>query len=790
MSETNPTTRHAPARKQGIRNACTSRAGLDADFYAALLHIVGVQERIERGAAIVVRHAPGERHANALIEHATTHIEARERTVDDPAIDAALRLCIEWIGRLVLLKLLEARLLTLHAHDPAYAFLSSSRIATFGELTALCRELFGDEQGDEVARHSRHLPRFATTLFDSADLAAFDAALAPHPIGDLLDFFAAFEFHGETAALGLIFERLNGYQNGAWYTPESVAKLLTEEALTRAVLGRFNRHKNWHCTSLDQLSERISDHAEARTILSGLRICDPAVGTGHLLVSALDSLIDIQTKLGLRVENDAALYREKRAIVEQNLFGVDIDAHALQLARLRLTFELLAHATYDGAGQFPALPDLAANLKLGNAVLASFADDTHTPGDFAWHRAFPSACDAQGRFAGFDAVIANPPYIDSERMINAGQKPLRETLAQRWPGARGNWDLYIPFMELGVALMAPHGAMAYLTPDKWLARPFGEAFRARHLDKIERIVALGRDVFERALVDSIVTVYRKAGSETIATARLENATLQMLATVNKCEIEAPWTLDALLCAHYAFVQRLARAHPTLGTLLSCENACATGDAYRLAPLLVESSADFDASQHYRVVNTGTLGRYVSRWASKPMTYLGRRYAQPVVARADFEAAFANGYRSKAAAKKIIVKGLTLLHATLDLSGDTVPGKTTLILRSADEDLLKFAAAVLNCPLAAFVTRSRFGASSYNGGVAFTKAMIDALPVPHDANVRAGIARQVNEVMRLAQTGEHVKSETLARHIDRMLYAAYGLNADEIALIEQPANSRA
>jgi hypothetical protein len=173
-----------------------------------------------------------------------------------------------------------------------------------------------------------------------------------------------------------------------------------------------------------------------------------------------------------------------------------------------------------------------------------------------------------------------------------------------------------------------------------------------------------------------------------------------------------------------------------------------------------------------------------------MTYLGRSYAQPVVERERFEAAFTNGYRAKTAAKKLIVKGLTHLHATLDLDGHTLPGKTTLILRSDDADLLKFAAAVLNCPLAGFVTRARFGASSYNGGVAFTKAMIDALPVPDDAHLRARIASKVDEVLRLMQAGDQARGEALAREIDGMLHAAYGLSESDIALVEQPASRRA
>ncbi|HKT96496.1 MAG TPA: Eco57I restriction-modification methylase domain-containing protein [Paraburkholderia sp.] len=887
MAETNQTSRAKRAGSTGTRSARArriKRGGLDADFYAGLLHLAGLRESVVGGKSVVARCAPDERRPGTLVELAIACMEAREaRTMsaanahgpacalDREALDfrAALRLCIDWIGRVMFLKLLEARLLVLHARDPAYAFLRSERIRTFGELDALCREVLGNSTPKAGSpRRYPHLPRFDGSMFEPADLAehaitlgSLDCALAPHTrntVTDLLDFLDTFEFgfdanadtnadanaradkkRVDAATLGLVFEKLNGYRDGAWYTPGSVAMFLAREAIAGAVLGRFNRIKGWHCATIDQLSRLIDNREEAHSIFATLRVCDPAVGTGHLLASALDELLAIKSRLGLlddrenhalaglrieavedrlviesanngaRVQQehiDAALYREKRTIVECNLFGVDIDAQALGLARLRLAFELLAHAVYDDEGRFATLPDLEAHLKQGNAALSHIAFDTKRDdapfadaparldaalcaGAFEWHHEFPAVFDDNNASAGFDAVIANPPYIDSERMINEGQKPLREALAQHWPSARGNWDLYIVFMELGLALTAQHGTMAFLTPDKWLAKPFGSAFRSHHLGKIARIVVLGRDVFERARVDSIVTVYRKSDTGCIETARLEDTALMPLARVHKRDLEAPWTLDALLSPHYAFVQRLIRAHSTLGSLLRCENACATSDAYRLAPLIDEAQDGFDGRRHYRVVNTGTLGRYTSRRDSKPMTYLGRRYARPAVERSRFAATFANSYRAKADAKKVIVKGLTHLHAALDLAGDTIPGKTTLILRSDDENLLKFAAAVLNCPLAGFVTRARHGASSYNGGVAFTKAMIDALPVPADARVRAEIVRMVDALLRLRQSGAEAQSEALAREIDFALYAAYGMGREEIEAIEARAQKR-
>jgi hypothetical protein len=916
-----PRVRKPRTRRAGA--GAGASAGLDEAFYAELLHIIGLRESAAGARRTLARLAPHERMRGSLIELALARIEAHSGTdaarQEDERFALALRLCIAWISKLVFLKVLQTRWLTLHDGDPAYAFLNIGQLPTFRELEALCNALFDTGQGTQLARFA-HLPRFDGSLFEPSDIdprlldtsalddavplplyagTALDRATGELPLlAYLLDFLDAFEFSTgllardatasrrclDASALGLVFEKLSGYRDGAWYTPGSVAMQLARPAVTRAVLNRFNRAQGWCCTSIDQLSELITDRDEARALLDSLRICDPAVGSGHLLVSALNELVVLKVRLDLLSARDsevlreyrvdvtadrlcvthahgepltrerdgrairqieAALYRVKRCIVERSLFGVDINADSVGMARLRLGIELLEYADLTAIDAHASLPNLETNIKQGNATISRFDFDAplrdaaqtvadyrettarlrapvsraqrlaesqqlkqvrealqerlpHGPNDacenataFEWRIEFADLLAEDGRFEGFDAVIANPPYIDSERMINAGQRALREQLAQRWPSAKGNWDLYVVFMELGLALLRPGGAMAYLTPDKWLSKPFGEAFRARHLGKIERIVVLGRGVFEQARVDSIVTLYAESGTNALTTARIDGETLTELANVDKRTLEAPWALDALLSPHYAFVQRLARSHPTLGTLLPCENACATSDAYRLAPLVAEAEGRFLAERHYRVVNTGTLGRYVSRWGGKPMTYLGRLYEEPVVDRERFASTFANGYGAKAGAKKVIVKGLTRLDATLDLAGDTIPGKTTLILRSNDEELLKFAAALLNCPLLVFLIRAQFGASSYNGGVAFTKAMIDALPVPGDASVRAAIAARVSRLLVAAQSQAGAQEMTdIAREIDQALYAAFGLSAQEIDLVESRRSSRA
>jgi hypothetical protein len=865
MPETNKT-----RRERARSNA------LDEGFYAELLHIAGLRETIANGKPAIARLPAHQRADGSLVENALARIAERDGDAPSEAVqqarfDTVLQLGIAWISRLVFLKVLEARLLVLHDGDPAYAFLRADRVRSFYELDALSSEVLGETYAKAHAgRPARFplIPRFDGSPFvgfappgergpgvplgalaDGPPLPLFarsrlaDDKGIRTPVGYLLDFLDAFDFSAQAprsttaakprvdaATLGLIFERLNGYRDGAWFTPGRVAMHLCKAAIESAVVRRFNELNGWHSETLDQLSELIEEYGEdrdeARQIVDSLRVCDPAVGSGHLLVSSLNERVALKSRLRLLTDIDdepldayrfeveadrlvvkrydggplqsvdgseerrrlnKVLFREKHAIVKHGLYGVDLNPLAVKLTQVRLWIELLEHAGYDRDGRFVQLPDLDSTIRQGNAAVSLVGTSGAIDEDaFDWRVEFPDMLDNRGAFRGFDVVVANPPYIDSESMTRAGQQRLRERLSQHWPSAKGNWDLYVVFMELGFALLAPAGAMAYLTPDKWLSKPFGDAFRARHLGKIERIVTLGHDVFKEARVDSIVTVYAKTDMPNLATARMEGDAVVPLACAAKAELSAPWRLDALLSPHYAFVRQLEHAHATLGTLVRCENACATADAYRLKPLVEEARGHYAAQHHFRVVNTGTLAPFTTRWGRKAMTYLGDQYLEPIVDRARFEAEFVNAYHAKAGAKKVIVKGLTRLDAALDLRGDTIPGKTTLILRADDEALLKFAAAVLNCPLAAFYLRARYPCATYNGGIAFTKAMIDSVPVPGNAHVRAEVVARVDAL--LSRGHEHCRenTEALTHEINCQLYAAFGLSEAEIALVEGKA----
>ena len=83
---------------------------------------------------------------------------------------------------------------------------------------------------------------------------------------------------------------------------------------------------------------------------------------------------------------------------------------------------------------------------------------------------------------GFDIVIGNPPYIDSENMVNQGLEEERNLLAKRYSFTKGNWDIYIAFFERGYRLLSGNGTLSYITPDKWISKPFGDKLRSAYIN--------------------------------------------------------------------------------------------------------------------------------------------------------------------------------------------------------------------------------------------------------------------------------------------------------------------
>lgn len=296
--------------------------------------------------------------------------------------------------------------------------------------------------------------------------------------------------------------------------------------------------------------------------------------------------------------------------------------------------------------------------------------------------------------------------------------------------------------------MAQNGYLSYITPDKWISKDFGTEMRKRIVPGIVSILPLGRDVFESALVDSIITTIGYKATNDLQIHALVDGEITIRTRVPKKEINGEDGFDQLLSAHHSFLLKLDKsAAKRLGDLAAAENACATSDTYVLGDIIedAESVHGYDEAQDYRIANTGTLDKYVFRWGAKPMRYLKRDYEFPIVTKELFREQLGATYNRRAASPKIIIKGLTLLDGAIDLNGSYVPGKSTVVICTDDITLLKFLAGIVNSKVASFYVKQKYASASYNGGVNFTPDMINSIPIPKKIK-KAAIAGLVEKIV--------------------------------------------
>ncbi len=234
-------------------------------------------------------------------------------------------------------------------------------------------------------------------------------------------------------------------EQGIYYTPSFVVDYIVEHAL-QPVLDK--------CKTIDQLLK--------------VKVLDPACGSGSFLIKALEVLNDKYKELGQ--EGDEMT---KLMILTSNIYGVDLDEQAVEIARLNLCINSL-----DGKMKLPYLTD---NIKCGNSLISGtdaelkkhFGADFRDKKPFNWQEEFPHVF-AQG---GFDVIIGNPPYINAMQLGNAAGEEVKNFWREKFESARKTYDIYILFFEQSLKICKNDGFVAFITPNKYLSSPYGEALK-------------------------------------------------------------------------------------------------------------------------------------------------------------------------------------------------------------------------------------------------------------------------------------------------------------------------
>ncbi|HAK00208.1 MAG TPA: type II restriction endonuclease, partial [Bacteroidales bacterium] len=460
---------------------------LDRRFYSELLHIIGLTEIKEGGKKLIERNKAGERNTGTILENAIIQLDSLDKLsrLDKPdqfgntqqarLFNVALELSLTWINRILFLKLLEAQLIAYHKSDKltgsktdkSYSFLNLDKIKNYDDLNSLFFQVLArkhEERNADVKKAFEKVPYLNSSLFEPTEMEQATLFISnlnsdkPIPIFSqtvlkdqhgkkrigniptlqyLFEFLDAYDFGAEgreeiqednktlinASVLGLIFEKINGYKDGSFFTPGFITMYMCRETIRKAVIQKFKEYCLNHGL-LDYEINRIEDVYElipqkvtrrkANEIINSLKICDPAVGSGHFLVSALNEIIAVKNDLKILEDKDGkslhryeievvndelivtdqngelfeyhpnnkesqrvqeTLFHEKQTIIENCLFGVDINSNSVKICRLRLWIELLKNAYYKNATELETLPNIDINIKCGNSLVSRFAID-------------------------------------------------------------------------------------------------------------------------------------------------------------------------------------------------------------------------------------------------------------------------------------------------------------------------------------------------------------------------------------------------------------------------------
>ncbi|EAL8009237.1 Eco57I restriction-modification methylase domain-containing protein [Campylobacter jejuni] len=419
---------------------------LNNAFYKELLYILGLYESKQNSKLIITKSEESK-------EEQGTFYTAINSKLKEENFETILKLLILWLNRILFLKLIESNLVRFN-DDKNLKFLNFKKIPDFDKLSELFFEILAKGRSARKKSEFAYLPYLNSSLFEkqsientleisslSNDLKLFyykntvlkdDKCKAKKGqvrlLEYLFEFLDSFDFGSDdeqseilsqkelisSSVLGNVFEKLNGYKEGSFYTPSFITSYMCKESITKVVLDKFNAQFDLDAKDISELrkSLRKEDKKAQKELLNSIKICDPAVGSGHFLVSALNVMLSIYDELNLfdeefylEVQNDEILitgrkgefieykrpstpkdkahliqqelFHTKKDIIENNLFGVDINPNSCEITKLRLWIELLKHSFYqsfddENYHDLKTLPNIDINIKCGNSLVSYF----------------------------------------------------------------------------------------------------------------------------------------------------------------------------------------------------------------------------------------------------------------------------------------------------------------------------------------------------------------------------------------------------------------------------------
>jgi len=291
-------------------------------------------------------------------------------------------------------------------------------------------------------------------------------------------------------------------QDGVFYTPQYITKYIVENTVGRlcaekkSELGIVDEEYFSDQKRQKQTRKRLMEQLQQyREWLLQITICDPACGSGAFLNAALQFLMNehrLIDEMEAKVTGASIVFQDvENSILENNLFGVDINEESVEIAQLALWLRT--------AKPHRKLNTLNQNIKCGNSLIS----DPAIAGEkaFDWQEQFPKVFEK----GGFDVVIGNPPYVFAREKVSEEDKYYYSI---NFESAKYQVNTYIIFMEQSMLLAKKNGMIGLIVPNSWLMTYSGEALRKIFLGKasVDKIVNLYGKSFEDANVETVISI--------------------------------------------------------------------------------------------------------------------------------------------------------------------------------------------------------------------------------------------------------------------------------------------
>jgi len=582
---------------------------------------------------------------------------------------------------------------------------------------------------------------------------------------------------------------------GVYYTPGYIVRHITENTVGRLIDGKTPEQ------------------------IAGMRFADIACGSGSFLLGVYDLLLihhgryyqnnPKKARKGDCVERDGKCclsLQKKREILKNNIFGVDIDAQAVEVCQLSLYLKLLEEETTASAHQYlmefehtaqmkKLLPDLRKNIVCGNSLIsrdicegqliAHEKEVDLNPMNF--EDTFPEVM----RRGGFDAIIGNPPYVRPHNLT----PEMKELLWARYKTFVAKSDLYSCFMERGLSLTRDGGLFGFIVPQTWISLESFTAIRKFIIEnaRVQRLVQLPKKVFDEATVETCIFVLQRSSSKSTISTNI--VTVESLSADGETQFvrEFPQKLieDAYLNNFQLYGKDESRAIVTkiktrgspLGEFVKFLYGFKTGDDEKF----IHDSKMYTESRPF--IRSAGIHRYFYDAPHEYVWYVPNRMTQNAKTARPGEA-------TRFESEKILVSRMgKSLVAAYDPGGLYVKDAMLLLPRDAQYSL-KYMLGVINSRLLNYFYQEFFITidvlknallSLPVRGVIFS----DSIDKSRHDRIAALVEQMLEAKKQLAeaQTDKdknyyEKKCVNLDGQIDRLVYDLYGLTAEEIARVEK------